>query len=52
MILFLIAAFASIAPQLVALILLIGERNEQRRIDRLMSGIEKCPDEYLECKEE
>ena len=44
MILILIAAFASIALPLVPLILLIDEKNEQRRINRLMSEIEKCPE--------
>jgi hypothetical protein len=46
MILILIAAFASVALPLVALIFLIDEKNEQRRIHRLMSEIEKCPEEY------
>lgn len=44
MIVILIAAFASIALPLVALIFLIDEKNEQRRINRLMSEIYKCPE--------
>ena len=45
MILILISAFASITLPLVALIFLIDEKNEQRRIGRLMLEIEKCPEE-------
>lgn len=51
MILILIAAFASITLPLVALIFLIDEKNEQRRIVRLMSEIEKCPEDIEKVKE-
>ena len=45
MIHFLIAVLASLTLPLLALLRLIDDKREQRRINRLMLKIEKCPEE-------